>query len=53
VRSFKDLTFSEESKWQDLKDFNEEKLEGFGVKVDWFKDKLIMKYFQTKNDLTW
>ena len=38
VRRFKDLTLEEERKWQDLKDFNEEIPEGFGVKVDWFKN---------------
>ena len=35
VRRFKNLTLDEKSKWQDLKDYNEEIPEGFGVKVDW------------------
>ena len=39
VRRFKNLTLDEASKWQDLKDFNDEIPEGFGVKVDWVKNK--------------
>ena len=35
VRKFKSLTVEEESKWQDLRDFNDDIPEGFGVKVDW------------------
>jgi len=34
VRRFKNLTAEEESKWQDLRDINENIPEGFGVKVD-------------------
>ena len=35
IRRFKNLTLDEEIKWQDLQDINDEKPEGFGVKVDW------------------
>ena len=34
-RKFKNLTLDDESKWMDLRDFSEDKPEGFGVKVDW------------------
>jgi len=39
VRRFKNLTLDEASKWQDLKDFNEEMPEGFGVKIDWMQNR--------------
>ena len=35
VRSFKNLTAEEESKWLDLRDINDGMPEGFGVKVEW------------------
>ena len=35
VRRFKNLTADDESKWQQLRDFNDDIPEGFGVKVDW------------------
>ena len=35
VRRFKNLTSDDESKWQQLRDINEDIPEGFGVKVDW------------------
>ena len=35
VRKFKNLTLDEETKWLDLRDVNEDRPEGFGVKVDW------------------
>ena len=34
-RRFKHLTLDEEIKWLELRDINEDMLEGFGVKVDW------------------
>ena len=34
-RKFKNLTLDDEIKWMDLRDFSEDKPEGFGVKVDW------------------
>ena len=35
VRKFKNLNVEEEKKWLDLKDFNDEIPEGFGVKIEW------------------
>ena len=35
IRRFKNLTAADEIKWQDLRDFNDDIPEGFGVKVDW------------------
>ena len=35
VRRFKNMTADDESKWQQLKDFNNDIPEGFGVQVDW------------------
>ncbi len=35
VRRFKNLTVEEAKKWRDLRDFNDDIPEGFGVKVDW------------------
>ena len=35
VRRFKNLNADDESKWQDLRDINDEIPEGFGVKVNW------------------
>jgi len=35
IRKFKNLTAEDESKWQDLRDINDDIPEGFGVKVDW------------------
>ncbi len=35
VRKFKNLTSEDESNWQELKDFNDDIPEGFGVKVNW------------------
>ena len=35
VRRFKNLTADDESKWQQLRDINDDIPEGFGVKVDW------------------
>ena len=34
LRRFKNLTVEEERKWEDLKDFNDDIPQGFGVKVD-------------------
>ena len=34
-RKFKNLTLDDEIKWMDLRDFSEDKPEGFGVKIDW------------------
>ena len=34
-RRFKNLTAEDESHWQDLRDFNDDIPEGFGVKVEW------------------
>ena len=34
-RRFKNLTAEDESKWQNLRDINEDIPEGFGVKVTW------------------
>ena len=34
VRNFKNLTVDDESRWMDLKDINDEKPQGFGVKID-------------------
>ena len=34
VRKFKNLTAEDESKWMNLRDFNDDIPEGFGVKVD-------------------
>ena len=39
VRRFKNLTLDDEIKWLDLRDINEDIPEGFGVKVDWAKEK--------------
>ena len=35
VRRFKKMTADDESKWQQLKDINDDIPEGFGVQVDW------------------
>ncbi len=35
VRKFKNLTVDDASKWEQLRDVNEDIPEGFGVKVDW------------------
>ena len=35
IRRFKNLTAEDESKWQELRDINDDIPEGFGVKVDW------------------
>ena len=35
MRRFKNLTLEEEKKWLDLKDFNDDIPEGFGVQVEW------------------
>ena len=35
VRKFKNLTEEDKSKWQDLRDINNDFPEGFGVKVEW------------------
>tara|TARA_Y100001968_G_scaffold18415_1_gene14514 strand:+ start:283 stop:645 length:363 start_codon:yes stop_codon:yes gene_type:complete len=35
MRRFKSLTAEDEARWLDLRDFNDEMPEGFGVKVDW------------------
>ena len=35
IRSFKNLTADDESKWQQLKDINDDIPEGFGVQVNW------------------
>ena len=35
VRRFKNFNAEDESKWQDLKEINDDIPEGFGVKVDW------------------
>ena len=35
IRRFKNFTTEDEGKWQDLRDFNDDMPEGFGVKVDW------------------
>ena len=35
VRRFKNMTADDESQWQQLKDFNDDIPEGFGVQVDW------------------
>ena len=35
VRRFKNMTADDESKWQQLKDINDDIPEGFGVKIDW------------------
>tara|TARA_B100000700_G_scaffold312799_1_gene396946 strand:- start:268 stop:654 length:387 start_codon:yes stop_codon:yes gene_type:complete len=35
MRRFKNLTLDDESKWQELKDINDDIPEGFGVKVEW------------------
>ena len=35
VRRFKSFTTKDENQWQDLKDFNNDMPEGFGMKVDW------------------
>ena len=34
IRKFKNLTVEEENRWMDLKDINDERPEGFGVKID-------------------
>ena len=34
VRKFKNLTLDEESRWMGLKDINDDRPEGFGVKID-------------------
>ena len=39
VRRFKNLTLDDESKWLDLRDISVDIPEGFGVKVDWLKEK--------------
>ena len=44
VRRFKNLTLDDEIQWLDLRDFSEDRPEGFGVKVDWsMKNKLMEK----------
>ena len=35
MRRFKSLTTADDARWLDLRDFNDEMPEGFGVKVDW------------------
>ena len=35
VRRFKNMTVDDESKWQQLRDINDDIPEGFGVKIDW------------------
>ena len=35
VRRFKNFNAGDESKWQDLREINDDIPEGFGVKVDW------------------
>ena len=39
IRRFKNFTLDDEIKWLDLRDINEDIPEGFGVKVDWSKEK--------------
>ena len=39
VRRFKNLTLDDEIKWLALRDINEDIPEGFGVKVDWSREK--------------
>ena len=39
IRRFKNLTLDDESKWLDLRDISVDIPEGFGVKVDWLKEK--------------
>ena len=39
VRRFKDLTLEEELKWLSLRDVSKDIPEGFGVKVDWVREK--------------
>ena len=39
VRRFKNLTLDDEIKWFDLRDISQDIPEGFGVKVDWGRDK--------------
>ena len=39
VRRFKNLTLDDEIKWLDLREINEDIPEGFGVKVDWAREK--------------
>ena len=38
-RRFKNLTLDDEIKWLDLKDTNDDIPEGFGVKVDWARER--------------
>ena len=35
IRKFKNFTADDERKWQELRDFNDDMPEGFGVKVHW------------------
>ena len=39
IRRFKNLTLDDEIKWLDLREINEDIPEGFGVKVDWAREK--------------
>ena len=39
VRQFKNLTLDEETKWNYLRDYNDDIPEEFGVKVNWFQKK--------------
>ena len=39
VRKFKNLTLDDEIKWMELRDITEDIPEGFGVKVDWVREK--------------
>ena len=39
IRRFKNFTLDDEIKWLDLRDINEDMPEGFGVKVDWSREK--------------
>ena len=39
VRRFKDFTLEDKIKWLDLRDINEDIPEGFGVKVDWARER--------------
>ena len=39
VRKFKNLTLDDEIKWMELRDISEDIPEGFGVKVDWVREK--------------
>ena len=39
TRRFNNLSSDDERRWNDLKDINEKRPEGFGVKVDWYSEK--------------